>query len=374
MRRVLAHREWAELCSGIEASWRTAKGRHELHPFQHLTDEPPSYEVWPAKEWLRRHPEGSEEDDRPKHERVADWEHLKDKATDLAHHVVDNESEHILSPFKAITNFDHYVEPTIHHWDPATADDIDPTSSYEDVLQHYNMYGWTPEERAKAKRKQEMANTGRDVGDFIERMFARGASHQAKFVGYDDDEAEGDLPAPSPAAQRRDQTHGLGWEARGMDDSQLGGATFRYHADAQWNNDAMRATTHQEHPGLTMHDIPGDEPHSGFMVSEPGSEEHESFSRLVPHDIGDYYDRHQNQIHGHPDTYYGGWEDNGEYYQDVSDNVKDPWQAAQRGEKDHQLAIYDLNQGKGIPTDEAEEQLFYHGQPGYYMAHKKGWL
>lgn len=104
------------------------------------------------------------------------------------------------------------------------------------------------------------------------------------------------------------------------------------------------------------------------MVSLPGHEEQESYSRVLPHDIGGYYDRHRDQIHSNPDNYYGGWEDDGEYYQDISRNIKDPWKAADEAEHNHQKAIFDLNQHKSIPTDEAEEQLFNHGQPGYYMA------
>lgn len=135
----------------------------------------------------------------------------------------------------------------------------------------------------------------------------------------------------------------------------------------QLGDDAWNHAVTQDYPGVTVKDKVGDAPTSGYMVSHPDTEEKVPFSQMMPHDISDYATRHENLIDA-PGNYLGGWEDGGQWYNDVSQNIVNPWDAAQTAENSNQLAIYDLNSDQAVDTDAAMAELYYGDTPGYRMA------
>jgi hypothetical protein len=134
------------------------------------------------------------------------------------------------------------------------------------------------------------------------------------------------------------------------------GRTAVADPDAQWGADAMRSITNQEYPGITVHDNVGDAPGSGYMVSRPGYEQDQSYSRLQPQDIRDYVTKNQDVL-AHPDNYYGGWEEDGRWYHDISRNITDPEEATLDAIDGGQQAVYDLNQDKPVWTHEMLDQI-----------------
>ena len=128
-------------------------------------------------------------------------------------------------------------------------------------------------------------------------------------------------------------------------------------------------TMKQEYPGFTAKDALGDAPTNGYMVSQEGTEDKTPFAYLNADDIGNFGQAHADEI-AQPGNYQGGWKgDDGQFYQDISQNHGNPWEAAQAAEDGNQIAMYDLNPGGGeVNTEEAMHELFDHGQPGYRMA------
>jgi GNAT superfamily N-acetyltransferase len=140
------------------------------------------------------------------------------------------------------------------------------------------------------------------------------------------------------------------------------------HFDDKWKSDTMDTINHpQTGGGFTMRDRPGDGPTSGTMVSLPRSEGHEE-SGLTRDQVNgdnqaDYMDRKWDKIH-EPNNYGGGWDEKGKWYNDVSKNFKDPWEAAGYAMKGQQNGVYDLDgyyDKDGKPTD-VETPQFFHDQ------------
>jgi len=140
------------------------------------------------------------------------------------------------------------------------------------------------------------------------------------------------------------------------------------HFDDKWKSDTMDTINHpQTGGGFTMRDRPGDGPTSGTMVSLPRAEGHEE-SGLTRDQVNgdnqaDYMDRKWDKIH-EPNNYGGGWDEKGKWYNDVSKNFKDPWEAAGYAMKGDQAGVYDLDgyyDPQGKPTD-VETPKFFHDQ------------
>lgn len=129
----------------------------------------------------------------------------------------------------------------------------------------------------------------------------------------------------------------------------------------QWAVDALRSITRQNEQrpfekapddfGATIRHHPGDGPTSGYMVSQPGTEDDETpFSRVHPKDIERYVTEHKDLIN-EPDNFYGSWvsprddrsPDTPYLFQDVSRNYADPWEAARAALAGEQYGIYDLD-------------------------------
>ncbi len=120
------------------------------------------------------------------------------------------------------------------------------------------------------------------------------------------------------------------------------------HFDEEWKRELMEAINDPETGGgFTLRDRPGDGPTSGTTVSLPREEGHEE-SGLRRDEVdgdnqADYVDRKWDAVHRHPDLYAGGWVEDGLWYNDVSRNFADPWEAAQYAVAGDQLGVYDLD-------------------------------
>lgn len=145
--------------------------------------------------------------------------------------------------------------------------------------------------------------------------------------------------------------------------------------------------------GMTFRDEPGDGPTSGFMVSRPRREKHEEripFYMLTPGDFNDYGGRKKDVVNDEPKNNVGGWlsprrdeEDDPEqyppeerhsrhtplYYLDVSENERNPWDAATKAYYGDQDAVFDLDTFQEHQTDEMMAQTHWGGDPG-----QPGWI
>lgn len=117
--------------------------------------------------------------------------------------------------------------------------------------------------------------------------------------------------------------------------------------------------------GFTMRDEPGDGPTSGTTVSLPKSEGHEEQKLQRPEVNGDnqadYINRKWDVVHSQPDQYAGGWDQGGPWYNDVSRNFHDPWEAAGYALGGGQDSVYDLDgyyDSQGGPSDVKTNQFF----------------
>lgn len=126
--------------------------------------------------------------------------------------------------------------------------------------------------------------------------------------------------------------------------------------DAQWGADVMRYLD-KNPEGVTLRDMIGDAPTSGYMVSKPGEKEI-SRSRLNPHEIRQFV--RNNADRAGPDDGYGGWSaprtpESGKggqpgWYHDVSTNIQDPRDTAETALKHNQQAVYDLDHDEEVST------------------------
>lgn len=142
--------------------------------------------------------------------------------------------------------------------------------------------------------------------------------------------------------------------------------------DDDWKEQAMGLINHPDTGGgYTLRDRPGDAPTNGTMVSLPRAEGHEEnhvdADSIGGDDVADYVTRKWDTTHSRPDQYAGGWantgdEGDGKFYQDVSRNVKDPWEAAGYAMGGGQLGVYDLDgyyTHDGSPSEVPTRQFFH---------------
>lgn len=132
------------------------------------------------------------------------------------------------------------------------------------------------------------------------------------------------------------------------------------HLDRKWKNDVMDAVMRSapdnsgQH-GITFRDHPGDGPTTGYMVSLPkseGHEQHHPMDELSGKTLGDYGDRERKVINRDPRNSQGGWEQDRDWYNDVSRNYGDLWHADKDAYQGEQKAIYDLDRNRSVDTDE----------------------
>ena len=119
---------------------------------------------------------------------------------------------------------------------------------------------------------------------------------------------------------------------------------------AQWGADAERMLTHQQYPGITVKENPGDQPTHGIMVSLPHQEKTNP-SLPSSQQVRDYVHEHHDLINSDPENYYGGWEGTQDghprWFNDVSHHYTDPWEAAQAAVSGNQLGVYDYDDPRG---------------------------
>lgn len=262
--------------------------------------------------------------------------------------MVNAEENHLQAPFKAITNYDDYVDPQQHQWNPASANDPDDSASYNDQVNQFNEFGTDHEERARARRKKELGDIGRDA--------VEGITYPA--LGF-----TGSKTYPTTKT-------GMSSQARYLllphwDPEECRNIMNDHHVDMLYN-EHHQASVHTALPqptpelmnqakagGFTLHDHVGDGPTSGYMVSLNKNTEHAMpMNQLTPKLVGDYVQKNASHLQD-PNSYLGGWLDKGNFYLDVSHHVPDLYHATKSALGAKQLGIYDLNHGRTIDTDEA---------------------
>lgn len=102
--------------------------------------------------------------------------------------------------------------------------------------------------------------------------------------------------------------------------------------------------------GFSVKDHLGDGPKAGYMVSKNKSTE-QAFPEggFGPQHIQGYLDQHQKEL-ASPNAYFGAWHDpeSKKVYLDVSHHYPDFEKAKQVGRNAHQLALYDVGEGKTV--------------------------
>lgn len=110
----------------------------------------------------------------------------------------------------------------------------------------------------------------------------------------------------------------------------------------------------KETGGYTVGDA-GESPTSGYMISQPNTEERRPTDTVTPHTEDDYHKRHWNEQFADPDLYQGGWDDKGTFYTDLSRNDQDLYRSIGDAVTTDQLGIYDLNRGQTLDTYDSPE-------------------
>ena len=140
--------------------------------------------------------------------------------------------------------------------------------------------------------------------------------------------------------------------------------------DRQWSRDLLDHIQKQEYPGHSTRHLPGDGPTSGFMISRP---EHAGkpypYAEVTPERLDSYADEVEGVVNDSGVDSMGGWEEDGLWYDDVSENDLNPWSAATKANDREEKAVWDHNQGKSIPTDEMMYQTHWGGDP-----EQPGWV
>lgn len=130
-------------------------------------------------------------------------------------------------------------------------------------------------------------------------------------------------------------------------------ATFRRRngvpdSEEGWGKDLMHSVTSTG--GFTFHDMVGDGPRTGYMVSVAKETEQKVPLRdLTPEHVADYMSIHQQALKN-PDNFLGGWVYKGNVYLDVSRHVARLDEALALAREHNQIGIYDLGRGETILT------------------------
>lgn len=128
------------------------------------------------------------------------------------------------------------------------------------------------------------------------------------------------------------------------------------HPSRKYLDDLMKHIEGNDWGGMTIKEMPGDGPTSGYMVSLHGREEKIPLDELSGQHLLDYMHRHHDDINSDPENYLGGWRDGQNWYSDVSHHHsrdKGLFPAARDAFQNRQLALYDIDNDRGIGTDEA---------------------
>lgn len=125
------------------------------------------------------------------------------------------------------------------------------------------------------------------------------------------------------------------------------------HED-EWSKNVMHAVT--KDGGFTFHDVTGDGPTKGYMVSVAKQNEQKIPMRdLTPDHIADYMSIHQQELKD-PRNFLGGWVHKGNVYLDVSRHSDDHAEAMQLARANKQLGIYDIGKGQTLMTEQEKQQ------------------
>lgn len=128
------------------------------------------------------------------------------------------------------------------------------------------------------------------------------------------------------------------------------------HPSRKYLDDLMKHIEGNDWGGMTIKEVPGDGPTSGYMVSLHGREEKIPLDDLSGQHLLDYLHKHHDDINSDPENYLGGWRDGQNWYSDVSHRHprdKGLFPAARDAFQNQQLALYDIDNDRGIGTDEA---------------------
>lgn len=200
--------------------------------------------------------------------------------------------------------------------------------------------------------------------------------------------------APENAKLLPDYFHGPGWEARpeptypmrDLVDPQKLYAARRFWAVQDWNavEDHIRG---QQYPGVTLRNELGDAPTSGYMVSLPGHEEVRPYDAqaaqatdkddvwtsktpMSAETLEDFHNKKLPAIMQDKNNYHGGWLDDGDWFDDVSRNYQDIYDAAKQayGEtpEEAQHGFYDIKNG----ISPSPLEFIYKGEPAFFMARR----
>ena len=120
----------------------------------------------------------------------------------------------------------------------------------------------------------------------------------------------------------------------------------------------MLADNANVHGGFTYSPWSGLLARTGYAVAcYPGHEVRHCRAMLTPDDIAGFYDAwcldcEDPFIDGpnNPENHIGAWQDGDTWYLDVSRVVPDLETALQLAREHHQLAVYDLAEGRTIPV------------------------
>lgn len=121
-----------------------------------------------------------------------------------------------------------------------------------------------------------------------------------------------------------------------------------------WDKDVMHSVT--KDGGFTFHDVVGDGPTDGFMVSVAKHNEVKIPLRdLTSAHVADYMSTHQQELKD-PSNYLGGWVHKGNVYLDVSRHTSDRNEAMSLARANQQLGIYDIGKGETLMTEQEQQQ------------------
>ncbi len=117
----------------------------------------------------------------------------------------------------------------------------------------------------------------------------------------------------------------------------------------------------EETGGYTTRGDLDEHPAPGTMVSLPASQGHEEIlptSTVNGENQDDYLKRKQDMMQNNPDLWGGGWDDSGTFYNDLSQNYDDPWEAAHAAIIGEQLGVYNTD----MYDDAVSTQKFFNDQ------------
>lgn len=128
------------------------------------------------------------------------------------------------------------------------------------------------------------------------------------------------------------------------------------HPSRQYLHKLMEHIEENGWGGMTIKEVPGDGPKSGYMVSLKGTENKIPLDELSGKSLKEFMEKWHDTINADPEHYMGGWQEGRNWYNDVSrrhDENKGLFPAAKDAFQNDQLALYDAGNDKVIGTDEA---------------------